>query len=84
MESCFVGTRTKAGEEASSYDSLFATEPFLQIEIQDIAKKTFGLKIYPPLGKNQPMVARMNEQPILLLPQAAASVMRRREYFVMK
>jgi hypothetical protein len=42
------------------------------------------LKIYPPQGKNQPMVAQINEEPILLLPQAAASVMRRREYFVMK
>jgi Domain of unknown function (DUF4340) len=76
--------RILSKEEASAYDSLFATEPFLQIEIQDIAKKTFTLKIFSSIGKNQPIVAQMNEERILLQPQAAASVMRRREYFVMK
>jgi hypothetical protein len=86
LESIFnlQAERILSQEEATKYDSLFATEPFLQIEIQDIAKKTFELKIYPPQGKNKLVIAKMNEEPILLQPQAAASVMRRREYFVMK
>ena len=86
MESIFnlQADRILSQEEAKKYDSLFATQPFLQIEIQDIAKKTFGLKIYPPQGKNKLVVAKMNEESILLQPQAAALVMRRREYFVMK
>jgi hypothetical protein len=63
---------------------LFTAGPFLQIEIQDIAKKTFGLKIYPPQGENKLVVAKMNEEPILLQPQAAALVMRKRDYFVLK
>jgi hypothetical protein len=86
LESIFnlQADRILSQEEASTYDSLFANEPLLQIEIQDIAKKTFGLKIYLPQGKSKLVVAKMNEEPILLQPQAAASVMRRREYFVMK
>ncbi|MFM9837660.1 MAG: hypothetical protein ACKVOQ_05305 [Cyclobacteriaceae bacterium] len=42
------------------------------------------MKIYPPQGKNKLVVAQMNEEPILLQPQAAASVIGRREYFVVK
>jgi hypothetical protein len=86
LESIFnlQADRILSQEEASTYDSLFATSPLFEIEIQDIAKKIFGLKIYPPQGKKKLVVAKMNEEPILLQPQAAASVMRRREYFVMK
>lgn len=69
-------------EEATKYDSLLAAEPFLQIEIQDIATKTFALKIYSLPGKNSQLVARTKEEAILLPPQAAA-VMRKREYFVL-
>jgi hypothetical protein len=69
-------------EEATKYDSLLAAEPFLQIEIQDIATKTFALKIYSSPGKNNRLVARTKEEAILLPPQAAA-VMRKREYFVL-
>jgi hypothetical protein len=86
LESIFnlQADRILSQEEATNYDSLFATSPLLQIEIQDIAKRTFGLKIYPPQGKSKLVVAKMNEEPILLQPQAAASVMRRREYFILK
>jgi hypothetical protein len=86
LESIFnlQADRILSQEEASTYDSLFATTPLLQIEIQDIAKKTFGLKIYPPQGKNKLVIAKMNEEPILLQLQAVASMMRRREYFVIK
>jgi hypothetical protein len=86
LESIFnlQADRILSPEEATAYDSLFATSPLLQIEIQDIAKKTFGLKIYPPQGKGELVIAKMNEEPILLQSQAVASVMRGREYFVMK
>jgi hypothetical protein len=86
LESIFnlQADRILSPEEVSAYDSLFATSPLLQIEIQDIAKKTFGLKIYPPQGKSKLVVAKMNEEPILLQPQVVASVMRRREYFILK
>jgi Domain of unknown function (DUF4340) len=86
LESIFnlQAERILAPEEAKKYDSLFAAEPFLQIEIQDISMKAFRLKIYSSLGKSKLVVAKMNEEPILVQTQLAASVMRRREYFVLQ
>ena len=71
-------------EETIKYDSLFAKGPLFEIIIQDIGAKTFGLKMYPAQRKNMPIVAQMNEEVILLPTQAATSVMKRREYFVLK
>lgn len=70
--------------EAAKYDSLFTRGPVFEIAIQDIAAKTIDLKIYPLQRKNMPIVAQMNEEVILLPAQAAALVMKRREYFVLK
>jgi hypothetical protein len=70
--------------EASAYDSLLATVPVLQLEIQDISKRSFELKIYAPQGKNQLVVGMMQDEPVLLRPQSVASVVRGRDYFVLK
>jgi hypothetical protein len=72
---------TKA--EAGQYDSVFATVPVAEIEIQDIAKHTFGLKIFGGKEKNV-VVAKMQDDAVLLKPQAVAGVVRRRDYFVLK
>jgi Domain of unknown function (DUF4340) len=72
---------TKA--EAAQYDSVFAIAPIAEIEIQDIAKHTFGLKIYRSKEKNI-VAAKMQDEAVLLKPQAVAGVVRRRDYFVLR
>lgn len=70
--------------EATKYDSLFAHGPLFEITIQDIAAKNFDLKIYLAKGKTKSVLAQTNGEAIFLPSQVVASVMKKKEYFVLK
>jgi hypothetical protein len=70
--------------ESTPYDSLRATEPMLQIEIQDISKRTIDLKIYPPTKRSELVLGVMQGEPVLFRPTSVAPVVRRKDYFLLK
>ncbi|MFM7857746.1 MAG: hypothetical protein ACKO96_38955, partial [Flammeovirgaceae bacterium] len=85
LESLFnlKSDRILTTHEVTQYDSLYATSPLLQIEIEDIANKKMSLQIYQ-LEKNKPILGRINEEPILLPTQSSLVLLKQRDYFVLK
>jgi hypothetical protein len=76
----FLGIR-----EAHLYDSLLASPPLFQLEIEDIAKHVYSLNVYYSKEKDQPIVAKTHEEQLLLLqPAVAARILRARDYFIMR
>lgn len=72
-------------KEAQAYDSLLATIPHFQLEIQDIAKHAYRLEVYYTSEKEQRLIAKMNEnQVILLQPFAASRLLRSKDYFILQ
>jgi Domain of unknown function (DUF4340) len=71
--------------ESARYDSVLTGSPIVELVIQDISKRSFELKIYPPQKGNSLVVGKMNQsETVLLSPRAAAAVSRGRDFFVMK
>jgi len=71
--------------ESARYDSVLTGSPIVELVIQDISKRSFELKIYPPQKGNGLVVGRMNQsETVLLSPRAAAAVSRGRDFFVLK
>lgn len=71
-------------EESKPYDSLFATAPSFQIEVQDIAKRSIILKVFRSNRKREAVPAKVNDEAILLSPQAVNAIDRKRGFFVRK
>jgi hypothetical protein len=72
-------------QEAIAYDSLLATTPYFQLEIQDIAKHAYRLEVYYTSEKEQRLLAKMSENQVLLLqPFAASRLLRAKDYFILK
>jgi hypothetical protein len=71
--------------ESVRYDSVLNGSPIVELVIQDISKRSFELKIYPPQKGNGLVAGKMNQsETVLLSPRAAAAVSRGRDFFVMK
>ncbi len=71
--------------ESVRYDSVLNGSPIVELVIQDISKRSFELKIYPPQKGNGLVLGRMNQsETVLLSPPAAAAVSRGRDFFVLK
>ncbi len=72
-------------QEALAYDSLLATTPYFQLEIQDIAKHTYRLDVFYISEKEKLLIAKMNENQVLLLqPLVASRLLRVRDYFIFR
>ena len=72
-------------DEAKMYDSLFSSQPIFQLEIRDIANRSYRLDIFYSKEKDQPIVAIINgEQPIILGSATAARIIRQRDFFALK
>jgi hypothetical protein len=85
LESLFnlKAERILTPNEVANYDSLYVAPPLLQIEIEDIANKKMNLKIYQ-IERDKPIVGRINEECVLLSPQASKFLLKQRDYFVLK
>jgi hypothetical protein len=71
--------------ESARYDSVLTGDPIVELVIQDISKRSFELKVYPPKRGNSLVVGRMNQsETVLLSPRAVAAVSRGRDFFVLK
>jgi hypothetical protein len=71
--------------EGARYDSVLTGDPIVELVIQDISKRSFELKVYPPQKGNSLVVGRMNQsETVLLSPRAVAAVSRGRDFFVLK
>ncbi|MFN6087271.1 MAG: DUF4340 domain-containing protein [Cyclobacteriaceae bacterium] len=71
--------------ESARYDSVLNGSPIVELVIQDISKRSFELKIYPPQKGNGLVAGKMNQsETVLLSPRAAAAVSRGRDFFAVK
>jgi hypothetical protein len=72
-------------QEKMDYDSLLGTPSIFQLEIEDISKHVLSLSIYGSKSGSQMLLGLAgNEEAVLLPAMAARSVMRGRDYFVLK
>jgi hypothetical protein len=70
-----------SGEEAKQYDSLFNADPSVTISIFDIANREWRLSVFGTASAQKPVLAKLNNEAILLNAKAAAVLLRGRTYF---
>ena len=67
------------------YDSLLQTAPNYTIVVTDIAKRTYQLEVFPPIGQQQGVLGRLNgELPVIFNPEAIVPISRKRSYLIGK
>jgi Domain of unknown function (DUF4340) len=73
--------RFVAENEFSEFDSLIAGDPEFTLKIEDIANRKYILEVYPT-GRNTQLLARLNQETLLLLsPANREAISRKRSYF---
>ncbi|CAN5489732.1 hypothetical protein BH09BAC3_BH09BAC3_33150 [soil metagenome] len=71
--------------DASGLDSLVSTPPEIRIEIKDIASRTFSLELFAPKVNDPEVYGRLGDGQLVAIDRdAAADIVRSREYFLKK
>lgn len=70
-----------SGQEAREYDSLFNFAPSVTISIFDIANREWRLSVFGTASAQKPLLAKLNNEAILLNAKATAVLLRGRTYF---
>ncbi|HTH54706.1 MAG TPA: DUF4340 domain-containing protein [Cyclobacteriaceae bacterium] len=74
--------RILTAEQSRPYDSLLATNPFQEITVQDIANRSYQLKIFPPQKRKSAGLAIRNEEVIELNPMGLREIYRTKDFFI--
>lgn len=74
--------RILTADQSHPYDSLLATKPMEEITIEDIASRTYELKIFPP-RKGRPLVIGVrNDELIELHPMTIREIYKMKDFFI--
>ncbi len=72
---------TAGSAHSKKYDSLLATAPDLKIDVRDVADNIFSLSLYNALSPDQPVLGKLDNEPVLFRKRDAGAVMKTRDYF---
>jgi hypothetical protein len=80
--SLLQGTEYLSSKAAARYDSLFKTNPSFEVEVKDIADRSYLLKIFPPQKGISSIIGLTNkEEAIIFDRESIAPIAKKKNYF---